>query len=62
MKTIVLLLLAAIAISLFSGLFFLTRQERDSEKLLRALKVRVALSLALIVFLVAALQLGYIGR
>ena len=62
MKAVVLLLLAAIAVSLFSGLFFLTRHERDSEKLLKALKVRVALSVVLIVFLVAALQLGYIGR
>lgn len=61
MKSIVLLLLAAIAVSLFSGLFFLSRQERDSEKLLKALKVRVALSIALIVFLVTAYQLGAIG-
>jgi hypothetical protein len=61
MKLIVLLLLLAIVISLFSGLFFLAREERDSPKLLKALKVRVALSIVLIVFLVASYQLGLIS-
>ena len=59
MKTIVLLLLAAIVISLGSGLFFLTR-DQDSERVLKALKIRVALSLILIVFLVGAFWFGYI--
>jgi hypothetical protein len=61
MKVIVLLLLAAIAASLFSGLFFLTRKNRDSTQLLRSLKIRVALSIVLIVFLVASYQLGFIA-
>ena len=61
MKSIVLLLLAAIAISLFSGLFFLTRKDSEPEKLLRALKVRVALSIALIVLLVISYQMGFIA-
>lgn len=61
MKLIVLLLLLAIVISLFSGLFFLAREERDSPKLLKALKVRVALSIALIVLLVASYQFGLIA-
>lgn len=61
MKLIVLLLLLAIVISLFSGLFFLAREERDSPKLLKALKVRVALSIALIVLLVASYQFGFIS-
>ena len=61
MKLIVLLLLAAIAVSLFSGLFFLAKKNRDSDSLLKALKIRVALSIALIVFLVTSYQLGFIA-
>ena len=60
MKLIVLLLLAAIVISLASGLFFLTRDDGNSPRLLNALKIRVGLSITLIVFLVGAYSLGYI--
>ena len=60
MKLIVLLLLAAIVISLGSGLFFLARDESNSPRLLRALKIRVVLSITLVVFLVGAYSLGYI--
>ncbi len=62
MKAIVLLLLAAIVIALFSGLFFLARDKDhpDSPRLLNALKVRVALSIALVVLLVVSYQLGWL--
>ena len=60
MKLIVLLLLAAIVISLGSGLFYLTREDRDSHKVLKALKVRVILSLVLILFLVCSFLFGWI--
>ncbi len=62
MKVIVLLLLAAIVVSLGSGLFFLTKNKGDnnSPRLLRALKIRVALSVALVVFLVMAFFFGWI--
>jgi hypothetical protein len=61
MKIIVLLLLIAIVISLGSGLYFLTKKDRNSPSLLKALKVRVGLSIALIVFLVASYQFGLIS-
>ena len=54
MKFIVLALLAAIVISLGTGLFYLRREDADSPKMLRALQVRVALSLVHVEFLVAA--------
>lgn len=60
MKIIVLLLLAAIVVSLASGLYYLIGENHDSAKVLRALKIRVALSLVLIVFLVASLLFGWI--
>lgn len=64
MKLIVLLLLAAVVISLLSGLFFLARDkdQPNSPRLLNALKVRVLLSIALVVFLVISYQLGWIAR
>jgi hypothetical protein len=64
MKVIVLILLAAVVVSLFSGLFFLVR-DRDSPestRMLTSLKIRVVLSITLVVFLVAAYLLGWISE
>ena len=61
MKIVVLIMLAAIVGSLMSGLFFLTRQdENSSARVLTALKIRVALSILLVAFLVGAFFLGLI--
>ncbi len=60
MKYFVFLLLAAIVISLGTGLFYLRREDADSPKMLRALEIRVGLSLALILFLIASYYLGWI--
>lgn len=60
MKYVVFVLLAAIVISLGTGLFYLRREDADSPKMLRALEIRVGLSLVLIVFLVASYFLGWI--
>ncbi len=60
MKLVVLLLLTAIVVSLGSGLFFLTKDDQGSGRVLKALQLRVALSIALIGFLVAAYVFGWI--
>jgi len=60
MRFVVYVLLAAIIISLGSGLFYLSRDDADSGKMLKALKIRVALSATLILFLVASYYMGYI--
>ena len=60
MKYVVLGLLAAIIISLGSGLFYLRREDADPSKLLNALRLRVALSLVLIIVLVSAYFFGWI--
>jgi succinate dehydrogenase hydrophobic anchor subunit len=60
MKTIVLLLLAGIIVSLGSGLFYLIGDNRDSAKVLKALKIRVTLSLILILFLVGSFLFGWL--
>ena len=64
MKTIVLVLLAAIVFALFSGLFFLVKDKDhpDSPRLLTALKVRVGLSIALVLLLVLSYQFGWISN
>ena len=60
MKYVVYILLAAILVSLGTGLFYLRREDAGSEKLLRALQVRVALSIVLVVVLVGAYFFGWI--
>jgi len=64
MKVVVLILLAAIVIALFSGLFFLVKDKDhpDSPRLLTALKVRVALSALLVLLLVASYQFGWLSN
>lgn len=60
MKYVVFTLLAAILISLGSGLYYLSRDDADSPKVLKALKIRVALSALLIIFLLASYFMGWI--
>ena len=61
MKLVVLILLAAIVVSLGSGLFFLTKDEKGSPRMLKALKIRVALSVVLVLFLLLSFQQGWIS-
>ncbi len=60
---LVLLCLAGILLSLGSGLFHLSRGrgEEDSAKLARALRVRIALSIALFLLLIFAWREGWIA-
>jgi hypothetical protein len=60
MKLIVLILLAAILISLGSGLFYLSSKNHDSKKIQYALRIRVALSAILVLFLVVSYLTGWI--
>jgi len=60
-KLVVIVLLLAIVASLGSGLYFLARDDQDSTRLLNALKVRVALSAVLVLFLVVSYFMGWIG-
>ena len=51
-KVLVLLLLAGIILSLFSGLFFLNRDQGGSRRMVRALTVRITLSVILFLVLI----------
>ncbi|GAC1623914.1 MAG: twin transmembrane helix small protein [Nevskia sp.] len=59
-KLIIAGLLLAIVVSLFSGLFFLMKDTSQSKRTMRALMLRVSLSVALIAFLLLASAMGWI--
>jgi len=59
-KLILVLLLLAIVASLFSGLFFLMKDDSSRRRTLWALKIRVGLSIALLVFLALAFMNGWL--
>lgn len=57
-KLAVVLMLVLVLVSLFSGLFFLYRDKGDGERVLRALTLRVSLSLLLFAGLLLAWRFG----
>jgi uncharacterized membrane protein YdjX (TVP38/TMEM64 family) len=61
MKFVLLLMLLAIIVSLGSGLFFLYRDQEGSSRVLKALKLRVALSILLIATLLLFYGLGWVS-
>jgi predicted permease len=60
MKSIVFILLAAILISLGSGLYYLSSKNHDSKKIQYALRIRIVLSVILVLFLVVSYLTGWI--
>lgn len=54
------LILLGIVGSLASALFFLVRDKQDSRRTVRALTVRVSLSVALFILLLAAYSMGLV--
>lgn len=60
MKLLVIIMLLAIIASLGSGLFFLTKDNQGSPRVLKALTIRVALSVTLVGLLVGAYFLGWV--
>jgi hypothetical protein len=59
-KIIVILFLVFIIGSLFSALFFMVRDKGHGERTVRALTVRIALSLLLFALLVLGYHFGFI--
>ncbi|OGA37702.1 MAG: hypothetical protein A3G24_02650 [Betaproteobacteria bacterium RIFCSPLOWO2_12_FULL_62_13] len=60
MKIIVLLFVAVILASLFSALYFLIKDKGQSDRTVKALTVRVALSVTLFVLLMLGFHFGII--
>lgn len=59
-KILVICLLAAIVVSLGSGLFHLVNDKGDSRKMVRALTVRIGLSIALFILIMIGWKLGLV--
>jgi len=60
MKLVVLVLLFAILLSLGSGLYFLVKDKDGERRVMRALTVRISLSVLLFVLLLVAWYAGLI--
>jgi hypothetical protein len=60
-KIIVIAGLVAVIASLFSALYFLYRDRGHGERMVKALALRVALSVTLVIFLVVSYKLGWIA-
>lgn len=59
-KIVVVLMLVAILVALFRGLYFMLKDGSDKRRTVSALTWRVGLQVALIAFLVIAYFLGWI--
>ncbi len=60
MKIVILIMLAGVVISLGSALSSMTSPADHSERMLRALTIRVVMSIGLVVTLLVSWKLGYI--
>ena len=61
-KILILAVLALIVISLFSALAVLFRKEQEKNQMVRALTIRVALSITLFLLLMAGFYFGVIPQ
>ncbi|MFT4058677.1 MAG: twin transmembrane helix small protein [Legionella sp.] len=59
-KLIIIFTMIIIAGSLASGLFFLIRDTGNTKRTVKALTIRIAISLSLFIFLLIAFKLGLI--
>jgi Protein of unknown function (DUF2909) len=59
MKIIAVVLLLAVVASLFSGLYFLQKDKGNSTRAVKALTVRVVLSLTVFLFLMVSYYFGW---
>ncbi len=60
MKIVIIILLLAVVASLFSGLFFIYRDKGQSDRAVKALTVRVALSVLVFIILMASYYFGLV--
>lgn len=59
-KLFIIFIMVIIAGSLASGLFFLVRDPGDSKRTVKALTIRISISLILFVFLIISFKFGLI--
>lgn len=59
-KLFIIFVMIIIASSLFSGLFFLIRDQGNSKRTVKALTLRIGISVSLFLFLLIAFKFGWI--
>ena len=59
-RIVIILLLLGVLASLFSGLYFLYRDQGEGERAVKALTLRIGLSIALFALLMLGYRLGWI--
>jgi hypothetical protein len=60
MKILIGVLLLLVVLSLFSGLYFMYKDKGNSRRVVRALTIRVALSITIIVIVILSYIFGFI--
>ena len=60
MRIVVLILVIAMVASLFSGLFFLSRDKSGSDRMVKALTLRIILAIAIFVILMGSYYFGLV--
>ena len=60
MRFVVLAFLAFIVVSLFSGLYYVWKDRGRSDRAVKALTIRVVLSIVLFLLLIISYQLGFL--
>ena len=61
-KVVIVVMLIIIISSLFSALFFLSKDKGTGDRTVKALTVRISLSIALFIMILASYRLGYFGH
>jgi len=62
MRIVILLLLAAVLVSLFSGLYFVYKDKGGSNRVVISLTIRIVLSILVFVILIASYYFGWIPQ
>lgn len=60
MKIVIIVLLVAVVVSLFSGLFFIYKDKGQSDRAVKALTVRIVLSILVFALLIGSYYFGLI--
>ncbi len=61
-KVAIVVVLLIIVVSLFSALFFLSKDKGTGDRTVKALTIRISLSIALFIMILVTYHLGYIGQ
>ena len=62
MRILIIILLIAVLVSLFSGLYFVYKDKGTTNRAVISLTIRIVLSLAVFVILLGAYYFGWIGE